>query len=35
MRTNYFLMGLLLFLLSMGVNAAGSPLNEDFTKERV
>lgn len=31
MRKNCFLMGLLLFLLSMGVNAAGSPLNEDFT----
>ncbi len=31
MKINYFLMGLLLFTLSMEANAVGSPLDEDFT----
>lgn len=31
MKTQYILMGFLLFMLSMGAHAAGSPINEDFT----
>jgi hypothetical protein len=31
MKNQYILMGFLLFLLSMGAHAVGSPMNEDFT----
>jgi len=32
MKNRYILMGFLLFLLSMGAHAVGSPMKEDFTK---